>query len=187
MRTTECIVIGIAVRARWLGFAALAAQCQLLDWGMIYYQRRNAAQIKGAKRRVERILSLINPAKLVLLQPQLKTNQERATVRSLARAIRTFASEKSISVEYISRDEVRKAFRQFRARSKEEIASVVASTFPELAWRLPPKRSIWRKEDSRLTLFDAVACAMALFRDSELGANGPSQPVAPSCRPPGDV
>jgi hypothetical protein len=40
---------------------------------------------------------------------------------------------------------------------------MVAAHFPELSWRLPPKRKAWESELKRTTIFDAASIGMAHF------------------------
>jgi hypothetical protein len=48
--------------------------------------------------------------------------------------------------------------------TKQEMAEKLAKDFPdELASRLPPKRKLWKSEDSRMDIFDAIALAV-VFR-----------------------
>ena len=48
--------------------------------------------------------------------------------------------------------------------TKQEMAEMLAMQFPdELASRLPPKRKLWKSEDSRMDVFDAMALAV-VFR-----------------------
>lgn len=78
---------------------------------------------------------------------------------------------------------VRRGLAQRKTSSKMEIARLLADRFPELAWRLPGERKIWSKEDSRMSLFDAVAGALVLHGISD----SDSASGAPSGRPLGDV
>jgi hypothetical protein len=45
---------------------------------------------------------------------------------------------------------------------RHEMAELLAKQFPdELASRLPPKRTAWKSEDTRMDIFDAVRIAFA--------------------------
>ena len=154
-------ILGIAIRARWLGFAVIDQQCRLLECGMVFYQRRSTPQLKSAKHRLESIILRLCPSSVALLRAELTANNEMASVRSLVRALRMAASLGSISLVSLRRDEIRKAFSEHKARSKDDIASALVGLFPELAWKLPRKRKIWSKEDFRMAMFDAVAAAVA--------------------------
>jgi len=157
-------ILGIAIRARWLGFGVIDARGRLLECGMIFYQRRSMSQLKSAKRRLESIILRLPPSRVALLRAELTANDEVASVRSLVRALRMAVSRGSISMVSMRRDEIRKVFSGGKSRSKDEIASALVGLFPELAWKLPRKRQIWSKEDFRMAIFDAVAAAVACHR-----------------------
>jgi hypothetical protein len=53
-------------------------------------------------------------------------------------------------------------FRSKPKGSKQDTAELLAKQFPdELSSRLPPKRKLWKSEDSRMDIFDAVGLAVA--------------------------
>ena len=41
---------------------------------------------------------------------------------------------------------------------------MVARMFPELLWKLPPKRKIWESEHPIMTMFDAIAMGFAYWQ-----------------------
>ena len=69
-----------------------------------------------------------------------------------------------IPVHLIKGAEVKAVFRVFRAKSKHDIASMLAQMFPELLWKLPPKRKIWESEHFRMVMFDAIALGFAYWQ-----------------------
>jgi hypothetical protein len=172
----ESTILGIAIRARWLGFGAIDQQNRLLECGMIFYQRRSVSQLKSAKRRLESTISRLSPSRVALLRAELTANDEVSSVRSLVRALRGAVSLGSISMVSVHRDEVRKAFGEGKPKSKDEIASALVGLFPELAWRLPRKRQIWSKEDFRMAMFDAVAAAVACHRSEVADPSATTSP-----------
>lgn len=84
-------------------------------------------------------------------------------VHPILRSIRHEASSRLIPVGSINGKKVNKVFRRFNAYSKYEIASMLSEVFPELLWKLPPKRKIWQSEHPRMALFDAVALGFAYW------------------------
>jgi len=181
-------VLGIAIRARWLGFAELDAHRRILDWGMIYYQRKSPAELKSAKKRLEDILARTKPVCVALVLSGTKTNESVSAVRSITRALQAAATSRSIQIVALSRTAIRAAFAPCNARAKREIASLLARVFPETAWKLPPERKIWAKEDSRMALFDALAGAIT-YCEHQSGDAACDKPwnIEPSGRLHGDV
>jgi hypothetical protein len=177
----EVKTLGLAIRARWLGFAEIDDHGVLLDWGMIFYQRRSAQQLKSARARLEALITRMHPLCVGMVRARLEVNEQLAAVRSIMRFLRNIASRASIEIIGVSRDELRAKFLSDGRRNKNDLALAVARIFPELAWRLPPERKLWAKEDSRMALFDAVAGALALQRRMV------DYSSEPSGRPLGDV
>jgi hypothetical protein len=69
-----------------------------------------------------------------------------------------------VSAKLFSRDHVMKTFIADGQGTKHMLAEIMAKRFPEqLGPQLPPKRKLWMSEDSRMSIFDAVALAM-VFR-----------------------
>ena len=85
-------------------------------------------------------------------------------VRPILRSVRREASSHLIPVHLIKGAEVRAVFRVFRAKSRHEIATMLAQMFPELLWKLPPKRKIWESEHFRMAMFDTVALGFAYWQ-----------------------
>ena len=159
-------LLGIAIRARWLGFAALDAHSHLLDWGLIFYQRRRLNDLESAKKRLEGLVARIDPSFIVVVLPNLSTHEEIATIRFITKSLRSTAAFRSIRIIRLHRSAIRKAFVSHNARSKREIALTLAHGFPELGWKLPPERKIWTKEDPRMAIFDALAGGIAFTKPS---------------------
>lgn len=181
-------LLGIAIRARWLGFAQLDSQRRLIDWGMIFYQRKKPGELKAAKKRLEGLLARMTPSHVAYVLPRARANEEISRVRSITRALHAAASSRSIQIIALPRKMVRAAFVSCDAKVKGEIASLLAREFPEIAWKLPPKQKIGVKEDSRMALFDALAGAVAYHQHRlvTLPATNP-RTIEPSGRPHGDV
>src|SRR6266851_2735985 len=49
---------------------------------------------------------------------------------------------------------------RYLGRGKYERAVEIAARFPEIGWKLPPKRKAWESEHYRMSMFSAAALAM---------------------------
>ena len=70
---------------------------------------------------------------------------------------------KGVKTRCYSRSKVRGTFLKHGAFTKQEIAEVITREFPEFEPHLPPKRSIYRPESARMSIFDATALAMTHY------------------------
>lgn len=165
MQNPDSRILSFAIRARWLGYAVIEGDCALVDWGMVFFHPADRAEIRSAKRRVGHLISHFSPSRIALSLPEAGSSRNAPSNRSLTRAIRAFASGQSVPVSAFSRVCLRYFFRDSGAKSKDDIADVVAGLFPELKWSVPPKRRIWEKEHFRMTQFDAIAAGVACSRD----------------------
>jgi len=161
MATNSLTVVALAVRAGWLGFAVVEHRRRLVDWGMVFYRSTSMAKVGAAKRRVRSLIASFAPSLIAAEISEVAASRDAPASRTLVRFIRTEAHAKSIPFRSMSRESVRSAFSEFNARSKDEIAAVLAGLYPELRWKLPPRRRTWEKEHYRIALFDAIAVGIA--------------------------
>ena len=165
-------IVAIALRSRRFGFAVFEGPNRLLDWGMVFYPLNNDVQRAAASKRVASLLTLFIPSVVVVGRTRPLNVRNDSGIRPILRSIRREASSRLIPVRLMKKAEVREVFRLFRAKSKHEIASLVVQMFPELLWKLPPRRRIWESEHPIMTMFDAVALGFAYWQHD--GARDPT-------------
>lgn len=164
MHTAPCgetrRILSIDPTSRGFGFAMLEGPDQLIDWGLRQARRnKNAGCLKLVKELIERY----RPDVLAVEDCTRKVCRRCARVRKLIERIGKVGARRRVPVRKFSRLQVRRAFSQSAALTKDEIARSVAKHFPELARSLPPTRKPWLSEDERLAIFDAVAFALTLY------------------------
>ena len=74
----------------------------------------------------------------------------------------------------VSRKQIRETFSYLGSPSRYAIVEAIAKHIPMLASYAPPVRKIWNGEDRRMGLFDAVALALAFFKNER--ASGTRRP-----------
>jgi hypothetical protein len=163
-KSHEQRILAIALRSRRFGFAVFEWPNRLLDWGMVFYPLNNPAQHVAASKRVASLLTLYIPSVVVVGQTRLLNVSNGSGVRPILRSIRREASSRLIPVCLMKKTEVGEVFRLIHAESKHEIASMLTQMFPELLWKLPPKRRVWESEHPIMTMFDAVALGFAYWQ-----------------------
>jgi hypothetical protein len=86
----------------------------------------------------------------------------------LGKRISSLAKRSGVAVMLFSRTQVRQAFCAEAQGTKQTIAEILGKKYPEeLGSRLPPKRRPWMSEDYRMDIFDALALALVLRRQSK--------------------
>lgn len=137
------------------GFAVLEGPEQLIDWGV---KRVNKTKNPNCLCKIESLIEHYQPNVIVL--EDCKGSRRSLRVQELIRKIMRLASKKKITCRSFSRSKIGKVFSQSSVLTKYQIASIIAEKFPELVPHVPPVRKPWMSEDSRMSIFDAVALAL---------------------------
>jgi hypothetical protein len=167
-KSHERRILAIALRSRRFGFAVFEGPTRLLDWGMVFYPLNTPAQHVAASKRVASRITLFAPSIVVVGRTHVLNVRNDSGIRPIFKSIRREASTRQVPVHLMTRAEVRPVFHTLHAKSKREIASMLAQMFPELFCKLPPERKIWESEHPIMTMFDAVALGFAYWqRDGE--------------------
>jgi hypothetical protein len=108
-------------------------------------------------QQFDRVLLTYTPS-IAIISSSAGVNPKKRTVR---RKLKAAAANRGIEVAEAGPAVIRRYFSRFNAGTRYEIAQVVAEIFPELAWKLPPKRKAWQHEAARMSVFDAAAAVVA--------------------------
>src|SRR5439155_1023562 len=171
-------ILALDLRPRSFGYVVFEGPEELLEWGVRSF-RNGVNEVRvPVYDKLARILEDYAPSTLVLKELRAPTNSSSARkIEKMLLAVRSEAKAHGVAVRIVSRKAVRKAFEDVGVPTKYAIASALAQSFPELAWKLPPKRKPWESEDYRMSIFDAAAVGVAYFA-SQLGGRLPA-PEAP--------
>ena len=147
-------ILCLDIRPRSFAFVAFEGPKVVLDWGAKSFRRGvNAVRVPlGIK--VARLINEYAPCVLVLERPRTRKH-----VR-IVEAIRKQAKIQKLPIRLLSAKAVDEAFSGSND-NKDQIASALATQFPDLLPVLPPKRKTWQSEDYRMSIFDAAALGAA--------------------------
>lgn len=157
-------ILAISLRSRRFGFAVFEGPNRLLDWGVVFYPLNDSARGAAASKRVVSLLTLFMPSMVIVGKARLLDDRNGSGTRTVLGSIRREASSRVIPVHVMEGAKLKEACRLFHAKSKHEIASALAQAFPEILWKLPPKRKIWESEHPRMVMFDAIALGFAYWQ-----------------------
>ena len=153
-------VLALDLRPRSLGFVVFEGPDHLLDWGVKIFRDLGGHEVP-ASQRLALLLHEFEPA-IVLLKSSVWTRQStKPQLTSILDEIRREGKDR-IAVRLISTRRIRRLF-PGDVRNKDDLASRVAAHFPDLAWKLPPRRKFWNREHYRMSIFDAAALALAYY------------------------
>jgi hypothetical protein len=97
-----------------------------------------------ASKRLAVLLKSFSPSAIVVKREGWDRAQTNSHIKSLAQAMIRVASAHSVPIFLVEQDNVRKTFGNMGCETRDEIAVALARIFPELVWRLPPKRRAWQ-------------------------------------------
>ncbi len=157
----EIRVLSIDPHPRGFGYAVFEGPARLVDWGTkdVRKDKEQVALHKidrtgpGIPARGDRRRGL-RPRE-VSAQPQSQAAHRKHSRRGPR--VRRRRATLPLAAVY-------RAFAGAGAGTKYGIATALVRAFPELMVRLPPKRKPWQSEDSRMSIFDAVALGLTYFR-----------------------
>jgi Holliday junction resolvasome RuvABC endonuclease subunit len=154
-------VLAFHPSARGFGWALIETPFLPIDWGLASARGdKNALCLK----RLDQLLRRFKPEVLVLEAYERHLSRRGRRITLLGAAVRALADERGVEVLVYTRAEVREAFAEVKARTREEIAAAVARHLDVFRHRLPPPRRPWESEDARGALFAAAALALTHFR-----------------------
>jgi hypothetical protein len=175
-RDRELRVLVIDPHPRGFGYAVFEGPLCLVDWG--------TKDVRQDKERValERIGELVGrylPTVIVVEDCAHRKSRRNERVRQLTERILVAARESAVEGRAVPRAAVYRTFAGTGAGTKYGIATALVRAFPELMVRLPPKRKPWQTEDSRMSIFDAVALGLTYFRSRRPTERSRSQDTVP--------
>jgi len=167
-------VLAIAPKPRGFGFAILESPTTLIDWGVKATRQQKEATTLA---KVAELIRHYQPE--VFVFEDCRKSRRCPRVRRLLDHICNLAIHKSVRPRSVPASRVRKVFLSFHARTKHEIAQVIAQQLPDLAPRLPRYRKPWMSEDYRMAIFDAAALALTYFYTRPMRTRRAAEPSAP--------
>lgn len=158
-------VLCVHPTARGMGWVIATSPLTLIDWGVI---RANNDTNAVCLRRITQLIDTFSPAAIVVRHAAGSSRARVKRIQRLLTSIVQLAQTRNIEIRTFAEKEVRRHFARFGAKTREEIAMVLASNIDALSSRLPRKRQPWMSEDARLGLFDAAALMIAFFIERDL-------------------
>src|SRR6185437_8823707 len=145
-------ILAVEVRSARFGYALFEKPRRLIDFGATGFDSPVTARL-----RIRRLLRFSHPTLLVLR----KKDRSKATpAKTIARIIRKEAKGYSVPVRCITDRSFKKYYDSHSRRTKYDRAVLLATVFPEIAWRLPPRRKFYEPEPLAMIYFDSIALGM---------------------------
>jgi hypothetical protein len=115
------------------------------------------------ERRLTNLQSMFLPSIILVRKSAGSRRSSQPTSRPAVYILKGFAKRVVVAVRWIDESALRGFFSGEKTINKHDIARMVADRFPELSWRLPPKRKPWQSEPKRQSIFDAASLGVFYF------------------------
>jgi hypothetical protein len=156
MSKTPSRILAVEIRAGRLGYAAFETPNRLLDFGAAWFDSSATARL-----RIASLLRIFRPSVLLLRKGSSHRSRKNTLRKSVARIVRSEGRKLSISIALMTDRVFDAYFERNSCRNKYNIAALLATWFPEIAWRLPPRRKFYEPEARAMLYFDAAALGAA--------------------------
>ncbi len=149
-------ILGLAHARRGFGFAVTEGPRLLVASGL---RRTPISQVRMVQR-LSAVIQISRPLFVAFETERMKCYRQRG--KTLCRAVHQACQNCGVMCLSVESRQVCE-LTDLRNPSKFRVAEAVAKLFPQLAPKLPPRRSAWLPEDPRIGLFIAVAAAVCAW------------------------
>jgi hypothetical protein len=153
-------VLTLDLRSSRFGYVVFEGPSTLLDWGTRTYRDEERSSLDW---RLKNLQSSFAPSVILARQITEGPRFTQPTRRSAFLTLKAFAKRVLIAVYMIDESKLRGFFSRGTKVNKHDIARMIANRFPELSWRLPPRRKPWQSEPTRQSIFDAASLGVFYF------------------------
>jgi hypothetical protein len=175
LRIYDLKILAIDLRHRRFGYAVFTGNKILRDSGLRVYRAVGEEEAEMASRRLDGLLQSFTPSAIVIKRERWDRAKTSSHIKSLVEVVTRVAAAHSISIFLVKDDDVRQTFRNLGCETRDEIAATLARIFPDLFWKLPPKRRAWQSEHPRMAMFDAIALGLAYWQHRNTPLPGPPE------------
>lgn len=148
-------IVGIDPTSRGIAFVFFE-NGELFDWG-------TRGSSDGEARFLDRLVNVTKPDVLVLEDPNAARSERRPRIKRLLRELRADAESRGIEVRPVSRYAVRVEWAKRGRTRKRAVAEAIAESFPEIDVLVPRVRKVYRSEEARAEIFDALSLVLHEF------------------------
>lgn len=148
-------ILSIDPTPRGLAFAFFESG-ELLDWGTRRSGRNDLAIL-------DRLLAMFKADVLVLEDQDAAGSERRPRMKLLLRRMAERARSQGVTMVTVSRRAVRTAYALRGITRKHGVAAAIAEAFPEVRPLVPRMRKVFRSEEARAEIFDAISLVLYAF------------------------
>ena len=148
--TQQTRILALDVHPRSFGYVVVESPDKLLDWGVrrSYQKTKNHPEVL-ARGRLRPLLKIWKPGAVVTRVEDRRNKDVQSLLRHMKKeaGATSFLPITGTRNYYVGRDKYRRAVE-------------MAARFPEIGWKLPPKRKLGDSEHYLISMFEALAIAV---------------------------
>ena len=152
-------LLALSARRRKVGYAVFEGRRHLLDWGV-----RKWTPARGVLGGIDALIRFHAPASVVVRFAASKC-ESMTRVEVMNRLLQRQCAFWNIAFRRLPLSLLERHFAQYSCRTKDDIARLATTWFPELSWNLPRKRAAWSSEAHSVAAFEAVATGIAYLAE----------------------
>jgi len=129
-------------------------------WGVSTVARATKGSDQKNERclkQAESLLRFYRPHTLVLEAFENGKTRRAPRIQRLCRSLISLAAVDRVAVRVITRDQIQASFISAPAKTRYDVAKIVALYLKEIRHRLPDERKFYKPEDPQMALFAAAA------------------------------
>ncbi len=153
-------VLGIYPNSYGFGYALMQGALTVIDKGVIRIQPIDNTEVLT---KVKALIKKYEPERVILEDFNGNRSHKCARVKQLIRSICAYLKAHKIEVSQFSREQIRMVFDIWNAKSRYEIAEVIARNIPKLKMLFFDKPKYPRSETYYFGLFDAVSLCIVFY------------------------
>jgi hypothetical protein len=160
-KSNNTTVLSVYPTTRGYAFTLFDGPLSPHDWGIKDVPRSSSSD--GILDDIEYLIERYQPDVLTIENPDQPGFKRPARIIALYFAIRALAEMRGVNVVSINKDDIANTFSGFAARTKHQIAHVIAREITAFGHLVPKPRQAWMSESRRQGLFDAAALGLTYY------------------------
>lgn len=153
-------VLAIYPCTRGFSYVVMEDPLTLVEYNLVSPKKFDREKLVN---EIKRVINTHNPVTVVLENCDSKYCRKGKRTKNVINVINEWSTKKGVPVKQYSRDDVRKVFEKWYARTKYEIALVITRNIPELRQYTYEKPKYPEREANTSALFSVTSLAITHF------------------------
>lgn len=153
-------VLGIYPNSYGFGFALMQGALTVIDKGMMKIKPACNTEAMG---KIKELIAKYEPERIILEDFESNRSFKSPRIKQLIRSVQSYLKAKDIPASLYSREQIRLVFEIWNAKTRYQIAEVIARNIPKLKMLFFDKPKYPKSEAYSSALFDAVSICICHY------------------------